>query len=152
LPRIDSQKVPIKQEEISSSTREQQINQGEMKHEDSSDNVIRVRTQERRLEEEASSSDSHQRKQEELPKSVIFGHNDLTEKSENSDNVHERGVEVMAENEGESEGESSVELSQLFTRNKSLKFIIGKNEFYRPHRTTREQTRDCKSKSMFARP
>jgi hypothetical protein len=44
-----------------------------------------------------------------------------------------------------------VELSQLFTRNKSLKFIIGKNEFYRPHRTSREHTRGIKSKSMFTR-
>lgn len=61
------------------------------------------------------------------------------------------GREILPENEGDSEGESSIELSQLFTRNKSLKFIIGKNEFYRPHRTSRDQARDIKSKSMFAR-
>lgn len=87
LPRVDSQKAAMKNEEISSSGREQSIHgQAEMKEESSSNNVIRIRSMEKAQDEGESSSDSHQHPREEkekhrLPKSVIFGHNDLTEKS-----------------------------------------------------------------------
>jgi hypothetical protein len=41
-------------------------------------------------------------------------------------------------------------LSQLFTRNKSLKLILGKSEIYPPHPLEKKgaRLRDSKSKSM----
>jgi len=40
-------------------------------------------------------------------------------------------------NNDDSDAESGVEISQLFTRNKSLKFIIGKSDSSRPHKIKR---------------
>jgi len=38
-----------------------------------------------------------------------------------------------------SSGSESIEISQLFSRNKSLKLIIGKNEYYKPHKIEKDQ-------------
>lgn len=44
----------------------------------------------------------------------------------------EKQSEGEVEEEGEYESEDTVKMSSLFLRNKSLKLILGKNEFHRP--------------------
>jgi hypothetical protein len=80
-------------------------------------------------------------------KGIIFGEKDGTEKSEGK--VQGEGEhEADRESGGDSDGSSNVQLSQLFTRNKSLKLIIGHSDYYRPHKPQKEQERG-KMKSMF---